>query len=573
MQFLLGLFVAQAVAELFEHDHLVRELHTPIELRQVIDTLHGTRLILMYSGWCPHCLSFAPVWSDTATRLYCDANKDVKMNAFECTGTAEERHSPITEWDQLFDTHWGEGDFITPIDLCKSLVPQGYPTILLSVPDGFNTSSLTDFEPLPMKLKSTLPQAVTHPDHLFILSSRLSPDSSAMSQILIDNHIAGVCQKTVPHTDVSQLRLQASVDTPRWSQTARRVDPDGRLHDAMLGLHHILGSWLFSDRDELDSQARRALMNFLLAVTSTMPDQMTQKSLRDLMTLVAKGDPVSDYIKRDLDLMGVDTPHTPEDVRTELLMCKTNSGAVWTLLHTMAAINYQASLHTPNRHCVTLAEDGDDLEKKLDEIVDDFCVRGRDIAEAIHQLIYTFFNCTTCRGHFHDAYDSCVADRCTWVSDNSPVLQSLLKTEDLKASEDLGLMLWLWRFHNVVSFRTATEKSLREIRSLMDAGQKDNFVVTYLNQDVRIPLKADCDTCHTPHTPAVSVSQDKIVEYVTNGEDKGSTSFDFWESFNLSEVTNYLNRFYYNDKWSEFASVRYNKESRSFIEETVWNDI
>eukprot|EP01055_Gregarina_sp_Pseudo9_P003789 Gregarina_sp_Pseudo_9__3788@NODE_393_length_2942_cov_5_810885_g370_i0_p1_GENE_NODE_393_length_2942_cov_5_810885_g370_i0NODE_393_length_2942_cov_5_810885_g370_i0_p1_ORF_typecomplete_len633_score79_85Evr1_Alr/PF04777_13/1_2e12Thioredoxin/PF00085_20/0_007TraF/PF13728_6/0_27_NODE_393_length_2942_cov_5_810885_g370_i06512549 len=615
--FFLPLFAlyGRAAVSLFERDRSVREIRTPVELRQFVqypaylpDTTElkciGSRLLLLYNGLCSHCHAFAPVWSAFGRRLDCAQNEAVKFAAFECSSSSVNRSSSIDEWAQVFKSEWNvsqnyEGspeNMITPLTACRLLVPRSYPTVLVSVAPGCTLDQ--EFKNLREEHDENLDSILGPKIRLHMWPKRLSMAASELTDVLAQAGLVTQCpgfanrqqqDKALVNYLFASRGLTRVSNVTRWSESARRINPDWRLHDALLGIHQILGSWAFHDADTLSRTELTGLMNFLLVVMANIPDRRSKQSIMDLLTSMAQqGAKLTrrsylDLLNDKLFLMGVAPPSQREDLRPEAKLCESNSCAIWTAFHVFASIDYYKSSKARTRQCVPLfqAENfsvfGEQVAKLSKLAPDDLaqlCVGGKNTAEAMHQLIYNFFNCNTCRGHFHDAYEGCVADRCTWVSANPIRLQALLRSHggrDLKATEDLGFMLWLWRFHNIVNSRTATEKSLSNLRKQFDENAP-NLSILYINQDFQVPLAEDCRTCRRALAfPAASktVTVKSLLTYLQNNEDESKMDFDSSSVFHLSEVARYLMRFYFDSKWLAFPSVVWNPSAESFIEESL----
>lgn len=612
------LLSGHAAISLFDRDHLVREIKTPIELRQflsrrpsqsaVSSCANGIRLLLLYSGLCPHCHAFAPVWSSLAQRLDCSENAKVELAAFECSGTSKDRIALVEDWNQIYKaSQWAniseESETeIRPVDVCSLLVPRGYPTVLLSV--DANCSVNQKFKTLQSEHdEEHIDVMVDTGTNLYIWPDRLSTTATDFTALLSEAGLAQQCQGYTNREQqdaaminyLSKLtRGSASSTSSRWSDRARSINPDDRLHDAILGIHHILGAWIFGDGDSLSREEVTAAMNFMLLAIANIPDGRSRRSVLSLLELFAsRGVTLSkkeylDFIKNKLFILGIPYPSTPEDVRSDAIVCETNSCTVWTLMHVFASLNYHKSSSTKSRtrgskvnSCLSpfKLSDYDNFESQLKRLRQgnldqlSLCMTGTDTAEVWHQLIYHFFTCRTCRGHFHDAYEGCAADRCFWVKSKPTQLQSILRNHggrDIKATEDLGLLLWLWRFHNVVNSRTALEKSLSDLRRQFDEKTAD-IKIKYLEEDVRIPMAEDCSTCRRSlsFAPSKIVTPANLIQFIKSGEDETKMDFDSYSSFHLSEVSRYLMKFYFDPKWTEFDSIIWNKSANAFVEETL----
>lgn len=73
-----------------------------------------------------------------------------------------------------------------------------------------------------------------------------------------------------------------------------------------------------------------------------------------------------------------------------------------------------------------------------------------DIMEGVHSFVGNFFRCEYCREHFLGMYKTCDNDRCKIHKRGSVGGQQL-------AEGEAALALWLWRAHNTVNTRLASE--------------------------------------------------------------------------------------------------------------------
>eukprot|EP01054_Gregarina_sp_Poly1_P008055 Gregarina_sp_Poly_1__8054@NODE_462_length_8193_cov_107_458651_g376_i0_p1_GENE_NODE_462_length_8193_cov_107_458651_g376_i0NODE_462_length_8193_cov_107_458651_g376_i0_p1_ORF_typecomplete_len630_score65_60Evr1_Alr/PF04777_13/2_9e10Thioredoxin/PF00085_20/0_0087TraF/PF13728_6/0_0096TraF/PF13728_6/8_7e03_NODE_462_length_8193_cov_107_458651_g376_i044256314 len=607
-------FFCRAAVSLFERDHLVREIQTPIQLRQflqhpLLDTApknsscQGSRLLLLYSGLCPHCHVFAPTWSALARRMDCSSNEDLDIGAFECSSTETDRLSSMNEWSQVFHALNSQttntalnAENISPSDVCRMVVPQSFPTLLAAVPEG---CQLTDpFQSLASVHGNELQYFTDLGKQLFWLPLGGSKSASELSDLFIKKALSRKCvgfanreeqNKTLMNYLSATKDSNRNAGIERWNTRSRTVNPDYRLHDAMLGVHHILGSWIFGESDTLNRMQVTTVLNFLLMVATNIPDNKSKRSIVDLIQFISdKGVAVSkteylDFVNHQLHLMGVPVPKHPEDIRSESKLCETNSCSVWTIMHVLAAINhYKSAEASVLRPCLqpfqlkdfeSFSVTARQLKQDFENDVTRLCFSGRDTADAYHQLVYQNFNCHTCRGHFHEAYENCVGDRCAWVSPSPKELQQALTAHgglQIKVTESLGLLLWLWRFHNIVNFRTSADKALADLRRQMD-DKSSNITILYLNEDLSIPLAEDCPTCRHRviyHQRSV-LNSGWLLQYLEKNEEEAHMDYDNYRLFHLPETTRFLVGFYFDKKWTEFDSVSWNPWSNSFVEESL----
>jgi len=163
-----------------------------------------------------------------------------------------------------------------------------------------------------------------------------------------------------------------------------------------------------------------------------------------------------------------------------LVFCKTNTCAVWQLLHGIAALVDIGYAKIP------VAE----------------------VLPMFRFLIKEFLSCTVCKNHFVKAYD-----------DNTFGHKECLEKESDK-DQAKCLMMWVWRTHNAVSVRVISEHP--------PTGKQKKI-------DRRWPAFKDCPGCWD-YGVVHGQKEGKLLTY-EGAKDKSQPVYDVW---NEEEVYNFL---------------------------------
>lgn len=127
--------------QLFKSNLFVNEIETPLKLKQYMDEVGSgssclsdvSRMTILYSHWCPHCHTFAPIWSALGEALSCQSR--LSLSAFECTSEEALRFTPSSQWLATFGKEFPKKlQMISPQEICGSILEEYYPTIMLTTP-------------------------------------------------------------------------------------------------------------------------------------------------------------------------------------------------------------------------------------------------------------------------------------------------------------------------------------------------------------------------------------------------------------------------------------------------------
>uniref|UniRef100_A0A0G4F336 Sulfhydryl oxidase n=1 Tax=Chromera velia CCMP2878 TaxID=1169474 RepID=A0A0G4F336_9ALVE len=431
----------------------------------------------------------------------------------------------------------------------------------------------------------------------------------------------------------------------RWSNGQTADDAGVRLADSLNFLQYLLHNRIFlRGKETLSSGETIRLEQILFVLGSSIPGLPFRRSIEDLLRWLGHErveqcaeetgghGGVPPLTKEQWDgkmrewrlglLPRLQPGEVPKSVTCpknhNLLTCQT-----WHLLHVLAASADASFAAHPFES---------PSERRLS-----FPATPLQIQETVHALVTSFFTCEDCSKHFEESFNSCAFSRCA-ISElqtddkeekekkgglfSSPVssLHDSLDTrlsswmdrveayrqeaegQTEKVERDASLLrLWLWRLHNSVTLRTATDPSHvlnsvplspseeEEVKGAFEMtssggsgnsitggtvngtiavrGERARFghnVLRYLGRDVRWPSPFACRSClgNFPHaTPTAAVGREtsplpvslRISKEFAERVQKAERDRERWEltdledtaGFKLPEVSTFLKDFYW----------------------------
>eukprot|EP01069_Polyplicarium_translucidae_P006463 Polyplicarium_translucidae@DN2969_c0_g2_i4.p1 len=242
------------------------------------------------------------------------------------------------------------------------------------------------------------------------------------------------------------------VRVPRFEFDVWDGPADRRLRDAALGFLYLLRNWVTTEGDAISRERVIVLREVLFGAAATLPGANARASLLRFRESLADAEdddddddnnddddesgshPWSlpndqyDLKLRSLDLYGIKVPEP--GIEPQWSGCRRVTCGTWTFLHIMTV---GAGFSNTGQ------------------------ITPMQTMKLIQKIVDNFFGCEMCRLHFNAAYHSCGGGRCQWVGRADPVIYPVRGTPAVSTSRR-GLLLWLWRFHNVVTTRTAAMK-------------------------------------------------------------------------------------------------------------------
>jgi len=242
-----------------------------------------------------------------------------------------------------------------------------------------------------------------------------------------------------------------SINSPRSPARRSRDDLKADIH---LSLDYALRNEVYTHKNELSAEERRALRAFLDLLFITLPSSWELhnllRELVDNFMFIAKSE---DYLVAVLDEYPAPTEQWSESCShgapDEGYTC-----GMWELYHaiTVGFVDYNRAVFDSAKLLAT-----------------------ETAARVIRDFVDNFFGCETCRMHFVTSYDACAHDRCDTLSTEH-------STEE---GEWIKLPLWLYETHNAVNVRLLKERAARENR---DISQIDIRAVKW-------PPVTECSAC------------------------------------------------------------------------------
>lgn len=578
----LSLIVASGVVGqdvfFYEGDQNVVDLKRPSELTDVLKKVEAGEqpsvLIEFYSATCPHCQNFKSTWKKVGENLQCKNNS--KIYAFECPSDPAERADNASSMKGILPADSENPEVkVSPWDICILLGIHLFPTISILSRAELPLDDHWVQEPMNLRVNVTSYELAMlgHIPATHILDSVI--DSGLFAECN-DNRIRAdeidkIAVSYLEEKDKTQKMegVTSAAQPGRWSEDALIMDPDSRLHDSVRGVYDILLGWIFLDNSSLNETQVAVVKNFLLLVGTSLPDFVSKKQIFNLMNKLDTNTTRLSWAPSILELNLCSIPVFDQHDQK----CSTKSCLIWTLMHTAAQIQlqrvkFQKPEFLPLFDVSGENEKGDEKKEieqtgntqvRRNQVVDvedktklmSYILSAEDFSTAFQDFIENFFTCTPCRSHFHEGYTMKKELRQQWTHQGAPGLGAM-KLKPVEA-EWTGMNLWLWRFHDVVTVRTATERSADELRNDIDQNSimtnernvaKMDFQLKYDNVDVRFPgsNKTLCASCGTE--AGKSFVHGEIAQFIEKGEEK--INFDHVEDSNLTSIADFLTKYYFN---------------------------
>ncbi|KAH0483523.1 MAG: uncharacterized protein KVP18_002577 [Porospora cf. gigantea A] len=297
------------------------------------------------------------------------------------------------------------------------------------------------------------------------------------------------CQNHIGSPD-DPSTYRAFKTNDRWLKSALSFNPKVRLHDGIRQLQAVFLEWVI---DETFTHERAMTAKTMIEeLAFVAPDAGLKSSLMKLASEILKQQKITKDIKFDLmHLPGVDYR------KNALLSCRTDACGLWMLLHSIA-VNNALQTHP---------------------------IRAEVLTQNIRDFVDEFFVCDECRKHFRAAFDAGDAQRREWLTSSNTFPAGFQWTKEW------GLALWLWRFHNIVTYRTAIE----------DIAHGKNLVL--ISKDLRFPPKSLCPECYTKDSTPFTIS-DQLIHKCAGEDSCTFLDFECLTDFDLTAVRQWLTRYF-----------------------------
>ncbi|CAE7392001.1 QSOX1 [Symbiodinium pilosum] len=398
---------AAGVKNLFHTSKNVYELDAT-KVESEIATSRSPWVVMYYADWCPHCHHYAPTFERISGAVSPLHQGSVRFGALNCP------------------------DFLA---FCMKIQITGYPSVRTYHFKGDTGSPLGGKTP---------DRKIVHSEQDFTAWIRKNMPSKSGAETA---NLTVLGLHTVPALPASSsskpgVRGMRSSEAPATSIAADSVLHQREvLRDALPALHLVdaevailyslsQGAFLKGSEDgKLTGDNLGELLRWLDFLGGRLPGsgQRDLKALaektREAISSSATGDAlsVSDFQKL-LAKHGLDRAPPEAGIKPDAYWrrCKGFTCGLWTLFHILS----QARGIQPE-------------------------IAGQELLTRIRGFVSHFFGCQQCREHFLEAFDSCKFDHC-----------------HLRADDDAGAALWLWKMHNDVTLRVAAENNRNSAKLL-----------------------------------------------------------------------------------------------------------
>lgn len=188
--------------------------------------------------------------------------------------------------------------------------------------------------------------------------------------------------------------------------------------------------------------------------------------------------------------------------------------------------------------------------------------RPDETLKTLKYILITYFDCLECREHIKAVFDTCIYGRCEWVPETRFVRKNTTFDKDGNFLPDRhdGLIMYLWRFHNAVTLRTAVKRTIDSYDGKYNAVNGVG-AVSYIDVDVRFPPRSRCPTCYT-NDEGMPITRELLLDYPKYKD----IDWDRSQDFNATEIIRFLNEFYWDDNWNvTYYSILWSKPKQKFL--------
>lgn len=522
----------------------VTELVSVGELRNaVLNDLLVNKVLIFYSSFCAYCHMISNPLKRVAESL---SNTGVKFYAFEC----------------------GKG-----YSECSSWGIFGLPSLrLISSESNINIESMTKYTEFSdinctRKAEKYIKFSKKHPPKLMdvpylkhfknrsIAMLAINEETFLMCSIIRAFNLQNVFKPVNNSVLISSETLQIKSAMPsylgRWSEESMKISPSHVVVDAITTKFHILHNWVFfgnnfeGDSNFLEKKRLVALYRFVETSWVLLPSKRTRVQLGKILRFL-KGymdnydnclfsklsmDEWQRFIKTiEIDGLSV----AKSDSEPTFHICKSSIFCgIWLLFHSWS-VSLLKGVRNQGKGCPLYV--GPSLTP-------------RQVVIRISETVKYFMVCQHCKEHFESMISKNTCDRTSYIpptdGDKFPVLPY----------EAEGLVFWLFRIHNLVTLRVATESSYEYLK------QKRSSSVSYVGTGVSFPPLGLCVTCYRPNRGPAEVTNEMLVGI----NDLTDDDYDK-DIFDQEHVVSFLESYYWKDGWilpgteldlskSELASV------------------
>ncbi|KAJ1613061.1 thioredoxin [Cryptosporidium canis] len=505
----------------------IKELASVGELREAVSTdLDSPKVFIFYSSFCAYCHMVSNPLKKVAESL---SQTGVKFYAFEC----------------------GKG-----YSECSAWGVEGLPNLRLvnSENKKINVESLvnyTEFSDINCTRKSekhiVFPNEYTpklmeipyfkHLKSESVSMSVINEETFVMCSIIRAFDLASVF-KPVNNSALPSTTLQIKTVMPnylgRWSEESMKMSPSHVIVDAITTKFYILQNWVFFGNNVtgnlqfLEKRRLAALYRFVETSWVLIPSKRTRVQLGNILTFL-KGymdnhdnslfsKLTLDEWQRFIKTIVVDgISITKNHNEPSFYICKKSIFCgIWLLFHSWS-VSLLKGVRNQGKGC---------------PLYNGPMFTPRQIVTRITETVRYFMICQNCKEHFEAMIKNNICDRTSYIpptnNDKFPILPY----------EAEGLVFWLFRIHNLVTLRVATESSYEYLK------QRRSSSVSYVGTKISFPPFGLCSDCYRPGQTPAEVTNDMLIGINDLTDDDYDKNI-----FEQEHVVAFLESYYWKEGW------------------------
>ncbi|KAH8584302.1 thioredoxin having signal peptide and 12 transmembrane domains [Cryptosporidium sp. chipmunk genotype I] len=506
----------------------IKELSSVGELRDAVLTdLNQPKVLIFYSSFCAYCHMVSNSLKKVAESL---TPTGVKFYAFEC----------------------GKG-----YSECSIWGIDGLPNLRLigSENKKINLESLinyTEFSDINCTRKSEkhivfpekhIPKLMEVPylKHLksqSVSMSVINEDTFVMCSIIRAFDLANVFKplndSVLSSSAVSQMKAGTSNYLGRWSEESMQISPSHAIVDAITTKFYILHNWVFFGNNVVDTtqflekKRLNALYRFVETSWVLIPSKRTRVKLEGILLFLKKymdNNDNSIYSKLSLDdwqrfiktvlVEGISITQNGSDP-TFYICKKSLFCGIWLLFHSWS-VSLLKGVQRQGKGC---------------PLYNGPSLTPGQVVNRIAETVKYFMVCQSCKEHFEAMINNNTCDRTSYIpptnGDKFPVLPY----------EAEGLVFWLFRVHNLVTLRVATESSYEHLK------QKRSSSASYVGTGVSFPPIGLCFDCYRPNQTPAEVTNQMLISINDLTDDDYDKNI-----FEQGPVVAFLETYYWKEGW------------------------
>ncbi|KAH7649565.1 multi-pass transmembrane [Cryptosporidium bovis] len=507
----------------------VSELDSVSSLREAVTSSPNERkVIIFYSSYCAYCYMVSNTIKRVAESLL---QTGVKFYAFECG----KGYSECSLWgvSGLPNMRLIEGN--------GNKINKDAVTSYTEFPDINCTRVNEKFIEFPEKFTPKFVDIpyFKHNTEQSISMSIISHDNFILCSIIrafnLENIYKPIQPELLVSTSLATLNSLEAVDKQgRWNEESLKVNPSYVIADSVSVIFYLLRNWVFfgnimkEDVHYLEKRRYHALYRFVETNWALIPSTRTRKKLKEILIFLKdfsadQENSIFSKLSQDewqtyidsIQIEGISTSMNNNEpilrVCRKSLFC-----GLWLIFHIWS---------------ISLLK-GVKKQGRGNPIYNGPTLTPNQVVSRIAETVQYFLVCQTCREHFQSMIENNTCDRTSYIppvgGDKFPVLEY----------EAEGLVFWLFRVHNLVTLRTATESSYDHMK------QSRSSSVSYVGINVSFPPKGLCPDCYRQNKTPATVTNEMLDNY-------NNLKYDDYDKdlFDKDAVVAFLESYYWVEGW------------------------